>query len=74
MLGAAQPDALSAELARLGRVLRVVGIRAHLQPAHLVGPAEHGLEVLVDLRRNERDLADDHAAGTAVDRDRVAFA
>ena len=32
----------------------VVGVRAHLQPAHVVGPAEDRLEVLVDLRRDER--------------------
>ena len=36
--------------ASLGRV----GVRAHLQPAQLVGPAEDRLEVLVDLRRDER--------------------
>ena len=39
-----------------------------------VGPAEHRLEVLVQLRRHERHLADEDAAGAAVDRDHVAFA
>ena len=53
VLGAAEADALGAELARLRRVLGRVGVRAHLEPAEVVGPAEHGLEVLVDLRRDE---------------------
>ena len=74
VLGAAEADALRAELARAGRVLRGVGVRAHLQPAQRVGPAEDRLEVLVDLRRHERHLADEHAAGAAVDRDHVALA
>ena len=74
VLGAAEPDSLRAELTRLRRVLRVVGVRAHLQTAYVVRPREHRLEVLVDLRRNELDLAEDHAAGATVDRDRVAFA
>ena len=54
VLGAAEADALGAELAGARGVLRVVGVRAHLQPAQLVGPAEDRLEVLVDLRRHER--------------------
>ena len=54
VLGAAEADALGAELARLGRVLGRVRVRAHLQAPHVVGPAEDRLEVLVDLRRDER--------------------
>ena len=54
VLGAAEADPLGAELARLGGVLGRVGVRAHLQPADLVRPAEDRLEVLVDLRRDER--------------------
>ena len=48
VLGAAEPDALGAELARLRGVLGRVGVRAHAQAADLVGPAEDRLEVLVD--------------------------
>ncbi len=74
VLGAAEADALGAELARLGRVLGRVRVRAHLEAAHLVGPAEDRLEVLVDLRRHERDGAEDDASGAAVDREQVVFA
>ncbi len=50
-----------------------VGVRADPQPAQAVGPLEHRLEVLVDLRRNERHAPEDDAAGAAVDRQQVAF-
>ena len=39
VLGAAEPDALGAELERDARIVRRVGIGAHLELAHLVGPA-----------------------------------
>ena len=39
VLGAAQPDPLRAELARAAGVLGRVGVRAHAEPADLVGPA-----------------------------------
>ena len=74
VLGAAEADALGAELARLGGILGRVGVRAHAQPAELVGPVEDRAEVLVDRRRHEPHRADDHAAGAAVDRDHVADA
>ena len=54
VLGAAEADALGAELARLRRVLGCVRVRAHAQPPQVVGPAEDGAEVLVDRRRHER--------------------
>ena len=73
VLGAAETDPLRAELACANGVLRVVGVGAHLQPPLRVGPGEDRLEVVVDLRRHERYLADEHAAGAAVDRDHVAF-
>ena len=44
VLGAAQADALGAELARLARVLGRVGVGAHAEPAELVGPGEDRLE------------------------------
>ena len=62
VLGAAEADALGAELARLRRVLGRVGVRAHPQAAELVRPAEDRAEVLVDRGRHERDRADDDAA------------
>ena len=74
VLGAAEADALGAELARLGGVLRRVGVGAHAQPAHVVGPGEDRLEVLVDAGRNQLDMADDDDATAAVDRDHVALA
>ena len=74
VLGAAEADPLRAELARADRVLRCVGVRAHLQLTNVVGPPEHRLEVLVDLRRNEAHGTDDHAPGATVDRQLVAFA
>ena len=73
VLGAAEPDPLGAELARLGGVRRRVGVRAHLQPADVVGPAEQELEVLVDLRRDEVDRAEDDLPRSAVDRDHVSL-
>ena len=73
VLGARQADALGAELTSARRVLGRVRVRPHVQAPRVVGPAENGLEVLVDLRRNERHLADENAAGAAVDRDDVAL-
>ena len=73
VLGAAEADALRAELARLRGVAGRVRVRAHLEPAQLVGPLEDRPEVLVDLRRHELDRADDHVAARAVDRDHVAL-
>ena len=71
VLGAAKADALRAELARLRGVLGRIGVRPDAQPPEPVRPAEDRLEVLVDLRRHERHLTEDHAAGTAVDRQHV---
>ena len=74
VLRPAEADPLGAELAGLGGVLRRVGVRPHAEPADRVGPAEDGLEVLVDRGRDERHRADDHAARAAVDREVVALA
>ena len=54
VLGAAEADPLRAELARLRGVFGRVRVRAHLQAPQLVRPLEDRLEVLVDLRRDER--------------------
>ena len=71
MLGPAEADALGAELARLGGVLGRVRVRVDAQPAELVGPLQDRLEVVVDLRRDERDLAEHDTPRAAVDRDHV---
>ena len=69
-----RPMPCGAELARLARVLGRVGVRAHAEPAQLVGPREHALEVLGHLGLDERDVVDGDRAGRAVDRDAVALA
>ena len=43
VLGAAQADALGAAGAGAARVLAVVGVGAHLHPAHVVGVPEHAV-------------------------------
>ena len=49
VLAATQADPLGAELAGAGGVLGGVGVRAHAQRPQLVGPLEHGLEVVAHL-------------------------
>ncbi len=76
MLRAAQPHPLSAVLARLDRVARIVGVGPHLEAAELVGPLENraGGTVLVErLRLDRRHVADIHLAGGAVDGDLLAL-
>ena len=73
VLGAAEADPLRAELARLGGILGRVGVRADGEPTKPVSPLEHRLEVLVDLRRHEGNLAEDHAARAPVDRQQIAL-
>ena len=73
VLGPAQPDALRAQLARLLRAGRVVGVGAHLQAPELVGPLEHAVEVLVHARVDQRHVLERHAALGAVDGDEVAL-
>ena len=73
MLGAAEADALCAELARLRCVGGRVRVRVHLEPANIVCPAEDRLEVFVDPGGNELDRPQDHDAAAAVDGDHVAL-
>ena len=76
VLGAAQADALGAEVARVLGVGAVVGVGPHreLALADLVGPPQH----LIELRRRragaELDLAEHDLAGGAVDREDIALA
>ena len=74
VLGAAQADALGAKLARAGGILGGVGVGTHAEAADLIGPLQHGLEVLVDLGVDERDVIERHAALGAIDGDAVALA
>ena len=50
VLGAAKPDAFGAEFARRGGVGGRVGIGAHLQGAHRIGPAHQGAEIAGQFR------------------------
>jgi hypothetical protein len=45
VLGAAEPDALGAELERDAGVVRGIGIGAHAERAHRVGPAHQRAEL-----------------------------
>ena len=75
VLGAAQPDALGAEAAGVGRVLPGVGVGAHteLAAAHGVGPRQDGVELGGRFGRRERHRTEHHVAGRAVERDDVAL-
>ncbi len=66
------PIALGAEGPRALGVLGRVGVGAHAESAQLVGPAQHPLEALVDLRLHERHVVGRDRPGAAVDRDLVA--
>ena len=73
MLGAAQADALGAEIDRLLRIARVVGVGLDVQAASCVSPAHEAVEVLVAGSGNGRDLAGVDVAGAAVEGDPVAL-
>ncbi len=75
VLGAAQTDALGAELARVGGVVAGVGVGPDVEMAlaDVVGPREHGVEGGGRLGRGQRHLAGDDDAGAAVERDPVTL-
>ena len=73
VLGAAQADALRAEVAGQLGVLGVVGVGAHAQGAELVGPLQDGVQIAGELGHDQLDRAEDHDALGAIDRDHVAF-
>ena len=73
VLGAAQPDALGAEFQRGARIGRRIGIGAHAELAHLVGPAHQRGEFAGQFRLDHRHLPEQHLAGRAVDGDDVAL-
>ena len=72
MLGAAQADALGAEIARDLRVMRRVGIGAHTQRALLVGPRHELGEEGRHLRLDGRHPPEDNLARGAVEGDEFA--
>ena len=69
VLGAAEADALGAELARLGCVRRRLGVGADAQRAELVGPGHQLGEVAGELGLHGRHDAQHDLAGAAVDGD-----
>ena len=73
VLGAAEPDAFGAELHRDARVVRRVGIGAHAELAHLVGPAHQRRELARQRRLDHRHAPGQHLPGRAVDGDEVAL-
>ena len=73
VLGAAEADALGAETHGGLRVGRRIGIGAHAEAAHLVGPADQRGEIVGELRLDHVDAAGQHLAGRAVDGDEIAF-
>ncbi len=74
MLGAAQADALRTEFTRELRVVGIVCIGTHAQPAELIGPFQDGVQISGQLGLHQVHRAQDHDAGRAVDGDEVALA
>ena len=73
MLGAAQADALGAEVARHLRVARRVGVGAHAKPPELVGPRHQLAEVVAERRLNRRHSSEEDSSGRAVNGDPLAL-
>ena len=73
MLGAAQADALSAQLTGLGGVVGGVGIGADLQPAILIGPGHDAAEVAAHAGVHGGHSAVVDVAGGAVQAQPVAL-
>ena len=72
VFGTAQADAFSPELARRGGIGGCVGIGAHFQDAHFVGPAHQRAEIAGQFGLTHADLSLEHLAGGAIDGDDVA--
>src|SRR5512143_2272507 len=69
VLGAAEADALSAELASHLCIARDVGIGAHTQGAYFIDPIHERAKIAAHFRVLCRILTEDYAARTAIDRD-----
>ncbi len=74
VLGPAEADALRLELPRDERIGGRVGIGAHADVAHLVGPGEELAEAAVERGREHGRLARERLARRAVHGDEVALA
>ena len=74
VLGAAEPEAVDLEVARHPRLGRRVGVRAHAEVAHGVGPVEELGEGAAELGLDHRRRAGDHLAAGAVEGDAGALA
>ena len=73
MLGAAEADALSAELHGLLGVVRVIGVRADAQTAILVGPSHDAAELAADGGVDRGDDAVVDVTGGTIDGDEIAL-
>ncbi len=73
MLGAAQADALGAEVAGKLSVLGVVGVGAHTQGAEVVGPFQDGVQVAGELGEHQIDGTEHDDARGTVEGNHVAF-
>jgi hypothetical protein len=73
VLGAAEPDALGAELERDARVVGRIRIGAHAQHPHLIGPAHEGGELARQCGLDHRHAAEQNLTGRAVDGDDIAL-
>ena len=73
MLGAAEADALGAELDRLRGIVRVIGVGADAQTAILVRPAHDAAELAADGGVDRGDCAVVDVAGGAVDGEPIAL-
>ena len=74
MLGAAEADPLRSELDGFCRVVRGVGVGAHLQAAGFVRPREKLGELCEELCLRGRDHAEQHCPGRTIDRQQLALA
>ena len=73
VLGAAQADALGAEIPSTHGVVRVVPVGPHLKAAERIRPAQQLLELTGDLGVEHRHLSRDDVPGGTVDREGFAF-
>ena len=74
VFGAAKADAFGAELHGDGRIGRCIGVGAHLEAAHAIGPAHQRVEFTRQFRLAHRHLAVKHLPRGTVDGDYVALA
>src|SRR5258708_26787504 len=73
VLGATEPDALGAKSARHFSIARRVSIGAHPHLAVFVSPLHKFKEILSQPGAHNRYLAEENAAGRAIDRDPFAL-